>query len=282
VRRLPQVGPEEWSVTGLGLTWVAGTVLLLLICSGAGLYDERNTYLDLVAAFATFAPPLAWIAGQLRRRGLEWSVLLGPCPAERPWLRWLGLVAGLIALSVSAVWALWWPLSFVWPGVVESWVLDDDTRLLVGDTALARGAHAAILALLIAVAGPILEELIFRGVLLRRWTRCWGATRAVVASSLLFGLLHVDILGSVYFGFALCMLAMKGGGVRVPIVIHMLNNASAVTMGLIVEAFELGGEEWTLEQFREQVWWALPLFVVAAAWAVWWGRRAVRGMRTAA
>jgi membrane protease YdiL (CAAX protease family) len=183
-----------------------------------------------------------------------------------------------MALSVGAIWALWWPVSFVWPQFVERFVLDDDPVLLAGRTGVARVVHAVVLALAIGCIGPVIEELIFRGVLLRRWAARWGRVHAVLASSILFGLMHVDPLGSVYFGFALCTLAIGGGGVRVPIRIHALNNLLALGMGLIDEGFQLSGPPWTVEQFREQAAWALPLFAVSAVWAVWWGRRAARAV----
>ncbi|WP_368660202.1 lysostaphin resistance A-like protein [Methanobrevibacter sp.] len=76
---------------------------------------------------------------------------------------------------------------------------------------------------------PILEELIFRGVLLNKLSAFTSISFSIVISSLLFAFLHS--FGSVTsaFIFAICMaiLYLKTGNILVPIFAHFLNNLIA-------------------------------------------------------
>ncbi|HEY5806648.1 MAG TPA: type II CAAX endopeptidase family protein, partial [Povalibacter sp.] len=53
---------------------------------------------------------------------------------------------------------------------------------------------ASTLAVLFAcVAAPVLEEMLFRGVILRSFLRQYSRTRAILASSVIFGLAHLNV-----------------------------------------------------------------------------------------
>lgn len=82
---------------------------------------------------------------------------------------------------------------------------------------------------------PIVEELIFRGVLLNRLKLVTPTIFAILISSLLFGSLHS--FGSIFsaFIFAICMaiLYLKTENICVPILAHFLNNLFAETIRLV-------------------------------------------------
>lgn len=79
-------------------------------------------------------------------------------------------------------------------------------------TDLARGPAFIVLAVLITVGAPLVEELFFRGLLQRSLRRRMAAPGAVVISALAFGLAHyqpLQLLGLVGFGVVLGIMAER-------------------------------------------------------------------------
>ena len=78
------------------------------------------------------------------------------------------------------------------------------------------------------VLAPVVEEYIFRGILLSSWTVKWGATRAIIISSFIFAIFHIDPVGAFVAGVALCLIYFHTGSLLLVIFIHMINNGLAV------------------------------------------------------
>jgi membrane protease YdiL (CAAX protease family) len=78
------------------------------------------------------------------------------------------------------------------------------------------------------VAAPFAEELVFRGILLHRWTRKWGLVRAALATSAIFAVLHPDPLGAFIFAMIMVHLYTRSGTLLVPMAAHALNNGFVV------------------------------------------------------
>jgi membrane protease YdiL (CAAX protease family) len=97
-----------------------------------------------------------------------------------------------------------------------------------------RAVHApdvALLLVLVVVGAPIVEELFYRGLVLRSMERRWGTAVAVVASSLLFGLLHFqpyDLPALALFGLLVAVLAVRTGRLGPGIFAHMAFTLTAV------------------------------------------------------
>jgi uncharacterized protein len=90
--------------------------------------------------------------------------------------------------------------------------------------------NAVILFLTIAIMAPVIEEIVFRGLLQKSLSLHLPAAVAIAISALAFAALHLDyyafpavfIMGAI-FGF----IYLKTGSLRVNIVLHVLNNAAA-------------------------------------------------------
>lgn len=83
--------------------------------------------------------------------------------------------------------------------------------------------------LLAAVIAPAVEEVVFRGLLFSRLSARWSILKAVLVSSLLFGLLHIDgFFGSALFGACMCLVYYHSRNLWLPIGLHIANNAIAV------------------------------------------------------
>jgi membrane protease YdiL (CAAX protease family) len=91
--------------------------------------------------------------------------------------------------------------------------------------------------LMIAVVAAIGEELIFRGILVRlfkEWTN--NVHVAVFLPALIFSALHLQFYGflpRLVLGIFLGYLFVWTGSLRVPIIIHFLNNAFAVVLAFL-------------------------------------------------
>jgi CAAX protease family protein len=95
-----------------------------------------------------------------------------------------------------------------------------------------------ILVVIVVVLAPIIEELFFRGLLLRSIDRRFGPRWALWGSSLVFGLVHLQLLqlpALVLFGLVAGVLAQRSGRLGPGIWAHMAFNAVA-TATLLVDA----------------------------------------------
>lgn len=88
----------------------------------------------------------------------------------------------------------------------------------------------------IAVVPAFAEEVLFRGYVLRAFERSAGIVAALVISSLIFSLFHLqltNILPLATLGAVMGMLTWLSGSIWPAAVAHFLNNGSAVVMGTI-------------------------------------------------
>jgi membrane protease YdiL (CAAX protease family) len=103
-------------------------------------------------------------------------------------------------------------------------------------TDLAHGPGLVLLAVLIVVGTPIVEELFFRGVLQGALLQRMRPAAAIAASSVAFGLAHQQVLqlpGLVAFGAVLGYLAWRTQRLGPSIVTHaVFNLATVVLLGL--------------------------------------------------
>jgi membrane protease YdiL (CAAX protease family) len=107
------------------------------------------------------------------------------------------------------------------------------------DTSAVHSTPALVVALaLLAVGAPLVEELFFRGLLLRslrsaigRSHGAWAVPGSVVLSALAFGLAHfeaVQFLGLAAFGVVLAVMAWRWDRLGPSVAAHAAFNASAV------------------------------------------------------
>lgn len=87
------------------------------------------------------------------------------------------------------------------------------------------------------ICSPIIEEIVFRGVLLRR-ALAWGEKAAVWFTAITFGLLHMNLYQMFYaiaIGVILGHVAVKTGGIKYTVILHiMVNMTSSVVMPVLL------------------------------------------------
>jgi membrane protease YdiL (CAAX protease family) len=109
----------------------------------------------------------------------------------------------------------------------------DNASFLRGQSPLA----LVVLTLAAVLVAPVLEELLFRGVVLRGLMLRTGFWPAAAVSSLVFGAFHATgtgveavplVIATAVFGLGLCVLTRRTGRLGPAIGVHALRNALAV------------------------------------------------------
>ena len=91
-----------------------------------------------------------------------------------------------------------------------------------------------------AVAGPIFEELAFRGIIYRGLRKDGSALQAILISALLFGLFHMNLNQMVYataLGILFALLRETTGSVLASMIAHMTVNSEGV-LSLVLSGME--------------------------------------------
>jgi membrane protease YdiL (CAAX protease family) len=99
------------------------------------------------------------------------------------------------------------------------------------------GAYAANF-VVIAIFGPIVEELTYRGLGQHLLGVLYGTTVALAATAVLFGLAHglvEGFLALAFFGLAAGWLRLRTESIYPPIVLHMIFNGLALIAAVTVD-----------------------------------------------
>lgn len=95
-----------------------------------------------------------------------------------------------------------------------------------------------VLVVYVCILAPILEETLFRGMILQK-LRPWGETFAVGASALLFAVFHMNLIQGIaafFMGLVLGLIAVRSESVLPCIFVHFLNNT--LSMALIAAGIQ--------------------------------------------
>ena len=93
--------------------------------------------------------------------------------------------------------------------------------------------HFIIQVLSIAIAGPVVEEMIFRGLVFRRMRDYSAPLPAVILSSVIFGAFHMNLTQGLFafaLGILLALIYERTGRLIYPIAGHMANNLFSVIL----------------------------------------------------
>ena len=239
------VPPEGWrhdapdppDAFPVPFTWVDGVVLaiwtliaqlIVAIPFAASGAEESDPLLPSVFALASQALTLVGAIVWLRGRHVWSWRLLGPV---RP--RWrhvvIGVGVGVVGYLLVVVLIVMFVGAF---GPVEA----PGQRLL--EESAAGGLVAVLAGLVGVVAAPVVEELIFRGVLFQSLRARVGVFPAMGVSAMVFGAVHfLPLLYSValaILGFWLAAAFHRTGTLIVPVVAHATFNLIAIVLTVTV------------------------------------------------
>ena len=249
----PTKPPRVWTVVlafvlALGVIMVVGSAIVGIAVTRELLRTGGNPQ-DPAAVTALleqlkFLPWLLVAGAAVSSTTLLSTALLGGALSPQPLRERLRLQAG----APLPAWA--WGVAVV--GCVALGQVLESLSILTGawqwTTALkvveaSRQAPPGLFALLLlfgAVGAGTGEELFFRGYLQTRLVQRWGRVAGIAVSATVFGLIHTDPIHTpiaLVLGVFLGWLAERTGSVRLPIVVHVLNNTTSFLLTRYVTPF---------------------------------------------
>lgn len=218
-------------------------------------------------AYATYGFLLLAALRSLRQAEIENSEVFGVPPGEvEGWFRTLLHVPVMFAFAAMTLWATAYVASWLFPSLAE--YLFQQQRDAGPLRSLGQSGSAPLI-LFVVVIGPVIEEVVFRGLLMRRWIARGGLWRGIIGSSLIFALLHPPFwIGAFVVGVFLSLLYLVTRSLYVPIAFHALYNGM-VTFATI-GAGQLTAEQAkqpTLAEFRAQ-WITELLLLLVSGWII--------------
>lgn len=256
---------ESWAVLGwfilVSLLVVVPVVLLLKVAPP--LTEQLKKLVYGVTGEVVILLTILWLrqrAGAARWPGIEWRA-----PLEK-W-QWYALLPLLVLAQASLLTVLSFLRLPHWTGknVQE---LADYPMLMVG---------------LGCVAAPILEECLFRGILLKGLLRNYRPAVAITQSALLFGLFHfspAQSISAICMGLLLGWLYYQTRSLLLGICLHGLYNLLAFSSMRVPQLVRNPD----LLHFISAGWYAVLLLVAAvllAGW-LWWLHGTLRPVTTTA
>lgn len=209
----------------IGVLIVANVLAGMLgqVISGMrGADDSLGTFVAYIFSFGITIAFALWL--NMRQRGKGSLSLKFRSGKTSPSLILWGLI---LVFAVSTILE---PLLALFP----------DEFMKVLDNAVGSGIWAVITTV---VCAPILEEILFRGIIQQSCTREYGAVRGVIAGAAIFGIVHVipqQVVNAFFVGIILGYIYIKTRSLTPVIIIHALNNAIAF---LFMRVFRPDGEE---------------------------------------
>jgi uncharacterized protein len=200
-----------------------------------------------------------WIYYVANKAEINVRELIGKGEGVKPYILF-GLVILLVIFSVGSFYLLGYLLSYISPSVLTSeWFQEKSYPSPPAFPLLNRLLDTLSLVLF----APIIEEVIFRGIFLNRWTTKWNIRAAILLSSFFFSILHMGGLVGAFF-FALCMslLYLKSRTLFIPIIAHIFNNTIALGFDLFFTDPDSSTEN-VVEAYRSAIWVSLVCLAIS-------------------
>ena len=215
------------AVLAVPASLVAGLLVLVVLPGRPGLVATGVATLTMTVLAVLLARPAARQSGGVGR-----ALGLGP-PVPSDVGRVLGWSVVLLVVQVLTVSLL--------VGLVPALrgASPDNVGFVRGEP----WASVVVLAVLAVVVAPFVEEVLFRGVVLRGLMLRTGFWPAAVTSSALFGVFHAQgspaeaallAVATGVFGLGLCVLVRRTGRLAPAIGVHAVRNALALAAALLV------------------------------------------------
>jgi membrane protease YdiL (CAAX protease family) len=177
---------------------------------------------NILLNFWLYGTIVLWCVFQMRRSRLQFKALIGPLPRDRGQWRLLLLTAPILLFSLGAGQLLFYAIAQFAPDFATS-MLQNQT-LFHPTESIHSWAYNIFNLLILVIVAPLIEEFLFRGIILHRFSTRWSVTTGVILSSLLFGFLHLNPIGLSVFGVVTALLYLRTRALAIPILVHAINN----------------------------------------------------------
>lgn len=219
------------AIAAWAVSWIVGPFLLasLAVVAIDGDADDPSIAAIAVASAAgwlAFAGALWWTS---RSRGTG-DVLADLAVRVRP-IDVLAAPAGVL-LQLVVVPLAYVPLRHYWPDTFSNDQIEERARDLADK---AHGFTTVVLVLVVVVGAPIVEELVYRGLLQRSVARAAGGLPALVVVSLWFAAIHfqpVELVGLFLAGMLFGGCTLLTGRIGPGMIAHAAFNAAGLALVL--------------------------------------------------
>lgn len=222
----PRPYPGLWPTIGFIILYFGLQILsTILIMAGSDNWTATPTPTPISVIFGLVASAivqllLMWLYLRSNNRLAIFGLTdFGKIPLPR--------AAGIAALCVIAAMAFNFVYAtYIIPGIGMQ---DEMAKILAGIARTPLNIAAIFFA--IAIAAPVVEEVLFRGMLQNALTKYLPIWAAILLSSFLFALVHGQpyaIPGLMSLSIAFGYLYHRTGSLRTNIILHMANNAFAL------------------------------------------------------
>jgi hypothetical protein len=202
---------------------------LLVAALGAELGEDLSIPQLLVVAVGAWAVFLVALLTASRRFGT--GRLVGDYAARFRPIDLVGVPVGVLT-QLALIPLLYRPLQALWPDTFSSERLEQRAQDLADR---ATGFSAALLVLIVVVGAPVVEELVYRGLLQRSLTSVVNAGPALVIIAMWFSLIHlspVEYPGLFLAGLVFGAGVVLTGRIGPAIVTHAAFNATGIILVL--------------------------------------------------
>jgi uncharacterized protein len=208
--------------------WLAGQLLFQLVVVASG--DDGDVDLLPIPTLG-LAVVATWVAYLV---GLWWASTRHGTGDPRADYAVTADVSDLVGVPIGVLAQLvlvplvYLPLRAVWPDTFSESALEETARDLVDR---ASGVSVVVLVLMVVVGAPIVEELVYRGLLQGSFARRINEPLALLAASAWFAVIHfrpVEYPGLFVAGLVFGACFMVTGRVTTAIVAHVAFNAAGL------------------------------------------------------
>lgn len=180
---------------------------------------EYTTFITLISNILALA--IIWLFFKIRKKKLSGEIQLNKCPVKSV------LAAGLFGIGFGVVLG----------ALISIIPFSESMQNSFTDSYSALSAGNAVISIIsVAILAPIVEELFFRGLIYTRLKSGMNKIAAAVISSLLFGVMHGEIIWMLIgfmSGLALVWIFEKTRSLLGCITVHIANNTlSQLTAGI--------------------------------------------------
>ena len=269
---MPFPDNEKFARVRVARLWLWPLIGATFVVVGFLLVAPRMAPPFMPIAYATYGFLLLAALRSLHQAEIAPGELFGVPPGEvSGWLRTMLHVPVMFAFAAMSLWATAYVASWLFPSLAQ--YLFDQQRDAGPLKALGESGSAPLI-LFVVVIGPVIEEFVFRGVLMRRWIARRGLWRGIIGSSLIFALLHPPFwIGAFVVGIFLSLLYLVTRSLYVPIAFHALYNGLVTFATIGADQFaQEQAKQPTLAEFRMQ-WFSEVLVLLVSGWLIF---RAIR------
>lgn len=173
-----------------------------------------------------------FVMAKCEKSQISSAKIIGAFPKENVWLKLTGVTAmGLLFMIGSLI---------TFASLVFTGLPDLLTTFLEAQGDDSVTTHSSINLILrfiaVVIVAPFGEEFLFRGVILNRWIEKWGATKALVASSFLFGIVHINVIGASMVALIWGILYLRYQTLWVTFFCHFIHNMVVFTFSAISDS----------------------------------------------